>query len=145
MSPYLKPDPLGVPRNPLAVYLLLLAMVSGLLSFTATTPTRNMNEALPPYAEYLWGGALFLGSTATLVGMYWQGRITTGLLLKRIGMFALSVACFVYSLVTIVAYHERGLFTAGVVLAFGVACAIQYHALNQRVRAILHASKEAGV
>lgn len=145
MSPYqLKPDPLGVPRNPLAMYLLGLALVSGIITaYPSEEGASGAISTLPSIMSNLWGVVLAGGSAATLVGMFWQGAITTGLLLKRVGMFALAVASFCYALVVAVNVGLSGLFSSGSILGFGFACAWQYRALNARVKFIIRATAEA--
>lgn len=140
---YLKPDPLGYPRNPLAVYLLGLALLSGLL-FVAGVPTsRSVEDTLPYLARMAWSVLLVLGSTSALGGMYWPGQVGTGLLLKRTGMFTLAVTGALYALVLAVALGLPALLNSGLVLGFAVACWLQYRAINVRVHEVLAASRKA--
>jgi hypothetical protein len=97
---------------------------------------------LPRTISTLWGLVLTGGSGATLVGMFWQGSITTGLLLKRVGMFALAIAAFCYSLVVAYTAGVNGLLSSGSILGFGFACAWQYRALNARVAYIIRITRQ---
>jgi hypothetical protein len=137
----LKPDPLGIPRNPLAVYLLLLAFVSGLGMLLGPTTAGAVERTLPPLIANLWGGILFLGSGATLAGMFWQGDIRFGLLMKRTGMFAVGVAAIVYGMVIAVAVGLEGLFAGGITSGFGVVCFLQYLRVNRRIHEIVLLTK----
>lgn len=140
MITMLKPDPLGQPRNPLAVYLLLLALVSGAGMLAGVTTARNVEDALPHFVAATWGGLLSFGSGATLVGMYWPGAVATGLLWKRVGMFTLTIAAAVYSVVLLVAFGTAGAFQSGTIAGFGAACCVQFARIEQRVKAIIEAT-----
>jgi hypothetical protein len=90
MRRHLKPDPLGVPRHPLAVYLLALAAFSGASQAIGVIVAAPPQIALPPAVNFAWATMLFLGGLSSLSGMYWQGSVPTGLTLKRIGMAMLA-------------------------------------------------------
>ena len=140
----LKPDPLGLPRNPLAVFLLVLTLISGLMQALGLVSTKSVEAALPHYVGVVWGWMLVLGAGHTLLGMYWPGLISTGLLLKRVGMFALTIASFFYAVTIVVAFGLQGLFTAGIILGFSLACGVQFKRLNDRVKAIIAVTKTTG-
>ena len=133
----LKGDPLGVPRNPLAIYLLTLAAVSGFLMLCGITTARGIEASLHPFIARGWGAALFFGSVATLSGAYWQGDPRTGLALKRVGYFAVMVAAFLYSMVVLFSFGFAGLFASTVVLGFGGVCLIQFRHVNKRIEQIV--------
>lgn len=137
----LKPDPLGVPRNPLAVYLLALCLVSGIVTASGLAASKAIDEQMPHLVDNVWGGMLTFGSGATLLGMFWPGLVNTGLLLKRVGTFSLAVASFIYATVIVLAAGRYGLFNAGLILGFGLACGLQCLLINRRVAAIIQASK----
>lgn len=136
----LKPDPLGLPRNPLAVYLLVLTLLSGVGTMSGLTTARSIEATLPHYVALAWGTLLSFGSLSTLVGMFWPGAIGTGLLGKRVGMFTLAVAATVYSVVILVSLGTGGILSAGIIAGFAVACAMQFVRIEQRIRAILKAT-----
>lgn len=136
----MKADPLGDPRNPLAIYLLALSLVSG-LSLTFGAPTSGSIESeLPLYLAKTWGFMLTFGSTASLLGMFWQGDRRTGLLVKRVGMLSLSVAAFVYAAVIVVAAGMNGAFISGIILGFGLATFLQFLRINRRIHRIIQAT-----
>lgn len=142
MSVILKPDPLGVPRSPLAVYLLVLTVVSGLVTLLGATTSGAVAEQLPGLAARIWGALLTVGGGFTLLGMYWQGLVTTGLLLKRMGMFVMVVTTAIYAVAVVATAGLQGAYVAGLIAGYSVACAVQYHALDARVRAIVEATKQ---
>jgi hypothetical protein len=137
----LKPDPLGHPRNPLAVYLLCLCFVSGLVTLFGPSASGALESALHTWVVHVWGAALVHGSGATLTGMYWPGDVRTGLLMKRMGMFSLMVAATMYSVVIVGTIGTGGILTGGIVFGFAVACAVQYKVINERIRAIIRLSQ----
>ena len=140
----IRPDPLGEPRNPLAIFLLCLCLLSGLLMLGGVTTAKSVEAALPAVVARVWGTMLSFGSASTLVGMYWQGSIQAGLLAKRVGMFSLTVASLIYAIIIIVAFGLAGLLSSGIILGFSFACAVQYRRLNRRVTAIILTSKADG-
>lgn len=135
--PHLKPDPLGVPRNPFAVFLLCLALASGTITLLGTPASTSMEAALPELAVRTWGGTLAFGSWITLVGMYWQRDISTGLLMKRIGMLSLMIGASFYTITLLASEGIRVLFPASTVFCFGVAAFVQYRNINRRIRFII--------
>jgi hypothetical protein len=119
------------------VYLLCLALLSGILMLAGVSTAKSIEDTLPGYIATLWGGMLVFGSAITLLGMFWLGTVATGLLMKRVGMFTLTVAASVYGTVILIAFGAGGLFTAGVVYGFGAACFLQFQRINARVRQII--------
>jgi hypothetical protein len=138
----LKPDPLGIPRNPLAVYLLCLCFLSGLMTLLGPSASGSMEAALHPWIVLVWGASLVHGSGATLTGMFWPGDPRTGLLLKRMGMFALMVASGLYAGTMVVYQGAGGILSAGIIAGFGAACAVQYKVINDRIKAIIILTSE---
>lgn len=136
----LKGDPLGVPRNPLAIYLLILAAITGLGILVGIT-TAGSITAVPVPAAFTWGAILFGGSTATLLGVFWQGDVRTGLALKRAGTFSVGTAALIYAVIVGIALGTGGLFAAGTIAGFGIACFIHFHTINDRIHAIIAATK----
>lgn len=134
---WLKPDPLGYPRNPLAVYLLTLAFASGILQLAGLTTAKAVDENLPGVAKVAWAVLLVLGAGCSLVGMFWPGTVSTGLVLKRTGMFTLAVAALIYAVVILGAVGLAGLTSGGIILGFSFACWVQYRQINERVHQVL--------
>lgn len=139
MSP-LKPDPLGDPRHPLAIYLLGLCLLSGTLTVTGVEMARSFEDSLPTYLVKTWGGTLILGASFALIGVYWQGDPRNGLVLKRIGYFTLSVVEAIYSVVLWWSFGLAATFPAGIVLGFSAASGIQYRRVNRRIKKIIEAT-----
>lgn len=142
MNRFLKPDPLGLPRNPLAIFLLALAFFSGLLLLGGVNTAGRVEQVLPHPVLVAWGAVLTVGSGMTLLGMFWPGSVATGILCKRFGMLALTIASFVYSTVLVSLLGFAALLPAGVTVGFGWACAVQYRQINERVREIIRASRD---
>lgn len=137
----MKADPLGEPRNPLAIYLLILTLISGLGTAFGVPSSGSIESELPEYLARAWGIILFFGSAATLLGIFWQGDVRTGLVLKRVGTFTLTVASLVYGTVLLVAAQMDAALAAGMVYGFSAACALQFLKINRRIQAIIQASR----
>ena len=136
----LKPDPLGDPRNPLAIYLLCLCLLSGTLILAGFDASKSIEDSLPQFLVYVWGGTLVFGSVFALTGAYWQGDPRTGLVLKRIGYLTLAVAGLIYSLVLWWSFGLAATFPGGIVLGFSAASGIQYRRVNNRIKRIIEAT-----
>lgn len=136
----LKADPLGEPRNPLAIYLLALCCVSGISLLAGVSTSGSIESELPAAVARIWGTMLTTGAGATLLGMFWQGDRRTGLLIKRGGLLTLSIAAFIYALVLILAAGMEAAFVVGLVLGFAVATMIQFLRINRRIHQIIQAS-----
>jgi hypothetical protein len=123
------------------VYLLGLAFLSGLgLLVGGVQSSGSVESELPVYLARTWGFMLTFGAGASLAGMFWQGDRRTGLLVKRVGLLALSIAAYVYAAVVVTAAGMRGAFVAGVIIGFGVACSVQFARINRRIHQIIQAS-----
>jgi len=138
---HLKPDPLGVPRHPLAVFLLLLAVTSGLSQLLGIIVAKTPNTVLPTPIDASWAALLFFGAGCSLFGMFWQGDdIRTGLTLKRVGMFMLGSAALIYAVLLVAVFQVGGLLNAGIILGFGAACFLHYRTIVKRINVIIEAS-----
>lgn len=107
----------------------------------------SLDDALNDTISTIWGIVLSGGSFAALVGIFWPFDRRSGLLIKRAGFFSVSIASAIYSAVLFVNFGERALFAGGVVLGFGVACFVQFKAINKVIHAIIGVTKvneEAG-
>lgn len=135
----LKPDPLGLPRNPLAVYLLCVAFVSGLSSALGFGTSRSIDD-LPHSVSLTWGTVLALGSAAALTGMFWQGDPRTGLVVKRFGYIALTFASLIYATVLVATFLPGAFMVAFFVYGFAAACAYRALVVNRAIRLIIEES-----
>lgn len=136
----MKPDPLGMPRHPLAVYLLVLATFSGLSQAVGVIVAATPDIALPPAVNFAWAVMLFLGGLSSLAGMFWQGSVPTGLTLKRAGMAMLGGSGLIYAIVLVWTFGQGGLLSGGIILGFSLACWMHYRTVVRRIRAIITAS-----
>lgn len=144
MRVQLKPDPLGFPRNPLAVYLLAVALFTGVLELVGLNTARSVEDTLPPAAQLTWAGLLTLGSGSSLVGLYWPGTIPTGLVLKQVGMFTLGVASSLYALLLVVAFGVPALTQAAITLGLALACWLHHRQIKRRVEQVIRMSALEG-
>lgn len=132
-----KPDPMGQPRNGLVIYLLVIAVMSG-LGFLSGTPTAGSIEAeLPPLARYAWGAMLTVGAAGALTGMFWPGDPRTGLLVKRFGFVSLVFAALVYGTVLWASAGVRAFLVWGSVYGFAMACAERAWRVDQMIKRVI--------
>ena len=135
----LKPDPLGIPRDPLAIYLLCIAAFSGVSNLLGFTTSGSIDSELPPFARHMWGAMLLLGSGSVLAGMFWQGDRRTGLVVKRFGFASLFFASLIWTVVLIMSAWNAAT-VAGLTVGFAAACAYRWHQVNRAIGAIVEKS-----
>lgn len=133
----LKPDPIGLPRHPLVVYLLALTLLSGMANLLGEPTTGSVEAELQPDIRLMWNVILTLGAMTALAGMFWPGDPRTGLLLKRFGYMALSIAALAYALVLILLVGQGALYVGLVIGGFSLACGHATRQVNQAIRATL--------
>ncbi|MGH4009410.1 MAG: hypothetical protein ACRDTH_14875 [Pseudonocardiaceae bacterium] len=73
-------------RNAVEVFLLLLALQSAVMALVAAP--SSVSVVLGPVGALVWATGLFAGATVTLTGLFWPGRLATGLLLQQLGYAA---------------------------------------------------------
>lgn len=128
---------MGTERNPLQVYLLIIAFISG-TGFLVGTPTAGSIEAaLPPLARYVWGFMLTIGSGSALAGMFWQGDPRTGLVVKRFGFVSLALAAVIYGTVLVAHVGVGGFLVWGSVYGFSVACGERAWKVNRMILKVI--------
>lgn len=132
-----KPDPLGIPRHALVVYLLSLCVLSGLANLFGEPTAGSVDAQLMPAVRMAWSGILTSGSAAALAGMYWQGDPRTGLLLKRFGYLGLTIAAAAYALVLVALVGQAALFVGLIIAGFAVACGWAWGQVNRAIKATL--------
>ena len=130
----LKPDPLGYPRHPLLVYFICFCIVAGLILLLRHPDPNSAEARLDPRLVFAWGSLVLLGSTASLVGMFWQGDERTGLVTKWWGYRVLTVASALYTLVLAGPGHD--LFSATLTGTFSLACWLAARQVAKRIRVI---------
>lgn len=128
-------DPLEASRHPFETYLLLLAAVSGVPLMFGKPNSASIAATLPHTLVVGWGVMLVIGSTLALIGLYWRGRSSTGLVLERAGLIGVGGASVVYaSSVMLSAPGFTGSFAASITVGFGVACFVQARRISARLR-----------
>lgn len=134
---HLKPDPMGEARNPLQVYLLTVALISGIGFLLGTATSGSIQDQLTPLARYGWGLMLTIGSASALGGMFWQGDPRNGLLVKRFGFVGLTGASVIYGASLIVSAGLEGFLVAFSVFGFALACGERAWRINQVIAKVV--------
>jgi hypothetical protein len=139
-------------RNPWAVYLLLLCVVSGILALIATAsghPTEPpaVVKTVPEWARLTWYGLLIAGSSLALLGVWWPHQrivdLVTGLLWERRGSFGLVLGAAPYGLALVCLDGAISKVTGAFTLGFAVAGAWRVRNIGRdlgRIEALLRAS-----
>lgn len=138
---HLPRDPLGE-RNPFQVYLLLVALSTGVPFMFGFVTAGTIEASLPRAYTFLWGLMLALGALAALAGMFWPRDARTGLLLKRFGLTALGFASAVYALALGARFSWEATLLVGVTAGFSAACCRQAWRVHQTIRHLMDVGNE---
>ena len=130
---HFKPDPMGDPRNPFHVFLLVVLVINGMS--IATGPVTSVAiEAMNDLGVRAFGLLLLAGAGCVLVGMYWPGDRRTGLLVKKVGYLGLGASTFVYGCAVLYTTHNPGGYlAASVAVALAGICFWTVRRINKRV------------
>lgn len=123
---------------------LLLLAVSVLLgvSYLVRVPApQTLTATVPRGVVLLWAGGLVLSGIIGLTGCLWRGDITIGLGLERGALFMSTAALVLIGAVIIAATGMRGLFSAGIVVAWGLANVVRCYQITKDLRLIAAAHK----
>lgn len=125
-------DPLTAGRHPFQVYLLTLALISGITQLIGNQPPDTITESLEPFMVTIWSYMLVGGSLLTLMGSYWpKAHYDTGLTLERIGLAFTGTAACIYGIVIIRTLHLPGAVAGGITIGFGLACLIRTRGIGK--------------
>lgn len=136
----LKPDPLGEPRNPLAIYLLGLCTVIGGLGLFGIFTSGSMATLVPWWIARLWSFFLFFGCGSTLAGMFWPWKAADGLFVKRVGLSMVVFAAVLMSLVLFLLVGKSATLFGCITIVFAVSAGRQWWKVNKRIKEIVEAS-----
>lgn len=136
---WLKPDPMGE-RNPFQVYMLCLAILSGASILISDVPASagSIEQYLVGWQEAVWGWLLVLGSSISLLGMYWQRDARDSLLMRRFGFLVLSVPLMVYSIALVARFGFTALTLSMTIMGFAAASLVQAFRVNKVINEIIH-------
>lgn len=104
--------------------MLALSVFSGLTALVLEQAPDSLLSVMPRWAVVTWGVMLTLGSLITLIGMYFQS--VNGILTEQFGSAIVAATTIFYSLVVFVVIGSSGVQTVGVILAWGLACALRW-------------------
>lgn len=117
----LRPEPASRhPIDPRALFVLVMALVSGLPLFFGVIEPGSIDEALPTWAVLAWAAALVVGAATSLTGMSMQTLL--GVILEGVGSIAVGAATVFYGAVILLEVPFRsGAFPAAIILGWGLA------------------------
>lgn len=115
-------------RNPLEVYLLALAVTSGLSGLVAGG--ADVPVGSPGWLTWLWYGLLVAGGTVGIVGAWWRDAITA-VLIVRAALIPVGAGAYLYALSTA---RSAGWLSAAMVAGFGVAAHLRAAQISRHLR-----------
>lgn len=112
------------PADPRAVFILALSVFSGIVALILRESPDSLREVIPEWAVVAWGSMLAIGSLLTLVGMLFQS--VNGIITEQIGSALVAATTVFYSVVVFIIVGGTAIQTVGVILAWGLACALRW-------------------
>jgi hypothetical protein len=112
------------PADPRAVFVLALSVFSGLTALVLQVAPESLEALLPRWGLYVWGFTLMAGSAVALGGMAFQ--TVNGIIAEQIGNVMVAAATIFYSTVAFLIVGPSAIQAVGIVLAWGLACALRW-------------------
>jgi hypothetical protein len=119
----MKPDPLGIPRDPYRIFLLSWLAINGLLQACGIPTSSSLDRQLDSHFERLYGGLLGVSALLVLFGMFWPWDPRDGLIGKVAGFIGLTFGIGIYALATLFTNNAGGSFVGVAGLCFAAVCA----------------------
>lgn len=116
------------PADPRAVFILALSVFSGITAFALEVAPDSLHALLPDWAVFVWGALLTLGSVVTLAGMIMP--TVNGILIEQVGSVMVAATTIFYSVLALWTTGLEAIQVIGLVLAWGLACAIRWGQLQ---------------
>lgn len=128
-------------KNPFEIYLLFLSLVAVIpLIVGVAPPPASIDSQVGPVYSKIWAFFLLIGAIVSLVGIFWpqpknsENVSVTGLIFEQTGLVAVSGATVYYSAVLLIVLGTSALINAAIILAFGLASAVQAYRINRYLR-----------
>lgn len=129
------------PADPRAVFILALSVFSGITTLLlATGGPPSLEAVLPAWGVLTWGVMLALGSLVTLVGMAFQS--VNGIIAEQVGSVTVGAATIFYSGITLWYQGPAAIQSAGIILAWGLACFVRWIQLQILINSALKRQKK---
>ncbi|MEV0608142.1 hypothetical protein AB0I61_17425 [Polymorphospora rubra] len=119
--PHRRPVTVNSGRNPFEVGMLLASVgVGSVLAVTGHLP-RSAGEVMPIPVQTVWLTLLICGGAIALAGIWWPGRLETGLRVEQAGVAMLGGGSGMYAVALIAVAGAQGIAAAGFVGAVALA------------------------
>jgi hypothetical protein len=97
-----------------------------------------ITQTAPFWVPYYWGGSLFFGALAALLGSFWiEKKAADGLVIEAFGLVVITPAAVVYAATVFLISGLDGILGGCSILGFGIFCLI-------RIRDIFRVLRSAG-
>jgi hypothetical protein len=131
--------PKPVLQQPFELLLSVMCLLSGITYVLGNTPSSAIDRFLPEYFVKSWGLCLCIGSILLLTGI-----LKTNPLLQRAGLSLLSPTSIVYAIVLIAYVGKASIFSASIITAFSLACAVKDYTIKIATMSIKQVFKDHG-
>ena len=123
------------PADPRAVFVLGLAVASGLPLMLFRVQPGSIERLMPTWVVFLWGLFLVIGSALSLVGMSMarKDKESDGAIVEQIGSVAVGAATVFYAASQLFAVGAEAAWGASIILAFGISCFWRWYQLQKLI------------
>lgn len=128
--------------NIFQTFILLAAAVTGGSYLSGLRTPDSISQTLPRCPIVIWEVLLFAGGTFALAGMYWPGRVFTGVVLKRAGLVGVAGGLLAYALSAWTVFGERALWLVIWNVLLAGACLVRAAQVTRALRAARSHARE---
>lgn len=117
-------------RSPFQIFVMLLCILTGVKSAIGQNTSPSL-ETVPDFYNQFWGSMLLLGAVMALIGSFWRGSLSTGMLIERSGLYAIGGSAVVFGIIVAAYAGWVGIVTATTTAGFGAFCFSQVKYINK--------------
>lgn len=115
----------------------------GISTLTTSGPPNSVRMVLHGWPLTVWTVSIIIGPLLSIIGIYWRGRLVTGLGIEQVGLVLLTGGCILYdvALFFVLGKAQGGLFVSSFVTAIAVANIWRSLQIRRRVQFLIAASR----
>jgi hypothetical protein len=118
-------------RSPFQIFILLLCILAGYNFVVNGEGSDIIKESMKEFYVKSWGTALIIGAILSLLGSMWRGKLDTGLLIERSGLYAMGGMAIIYGVLILLFAGTDASLAALTTAGFGGFCFAQVRYINK--------------
>ncbi len=129
-------------KNAYQTFLMLLILISSIPLMLGVVNASNPSSALPLWTNQAWGACLFLGALGNLAGVYWRGRLLTGLRFELSSSGLLGLVSILYGILLSIQIGRSALLSVVIIFLMAVGAGGRIWQIIAAYRQVLFFKKE---